>query len=166
MELTTAPKTAGYPSKTWWDLEVVKLLCDLDFKYILDSTAPTQDGPEITDLAFNVAAKHKQDQTNHLDRIKRQREIEEKDQDETKRIREEMVATEQAKVDCLTQLTTALTGFLVPAAATVPAPEVQAQAARLEAMQTRIDLVETKIDQNSTDMRAGFAALMARFPPA
>ena len=77
-----------------------------------------------------------------------------------------MVATEQAKVDCLTQLTTALTGFLVPAAATVPAPEVQAQAARLEAMQTRIDLVETKIDQNSTDMRAGFAALMARLPPA
>ena len=41
-----------------------------------------------------------------------------------------MVATEQAKVDCLTQLTTALTGFLVPTAATVPAPEVQAQAAR------------------------------------
>ena len=34
-------------------------------------------------LAFNVAAKHKQDQTNHLDRIKRQREIEEKDQEET-----------------------------------------------------------------------------------
>ena len=58
MELTTAPKTAGYPSKTWWYLEVVKLFCDLDFKYILDSTAPTQDGPEITDLAFNVAAKH------------------------------------------------------------------------------------------------------------
>ena len=75
-----------------------------------------------------------------------------------------MVATEQAKVDCLTQLTTALTGFLVPAPVTVPAPEVQA--ARLEAMQTRIDLVETKIDQNSTDMRAGFAALMARLPPA
>ena len=74
MELTTAPKSAGYTSKTWWDLEVVKLLCDLDFKYILDSTAPTQDGAEITDLAFNVAAKHKQDQTNNLERIKRQRE--------------------------------------------------------------------------------------------
>ena len=74
----------------------MKLLCDLDFKYILDNTAQTQDGAEITDLAFNVAAKHKQDQTNNLERIKRQREIEEKDQNETKRIREEMVATEQA----------------------------------------------------------------------
>jgi hypothetical protein len=40
---------------------------------------------------------------------------------------------------------------------------VQAQAARLDALQTTIDLVKTKLDKNSTDMRDGFAAILAKF---
>ena len=40
---------------------------------------------------------------------------------------------------------------------------VQAQAARLDALQTTIALVKTKFDKNSTDMSAGFAAILAKF---
>ena len=157
-----------YFSKAWWDLDVVKQLCDFEFLYLRECHATSiQTAASINEQAAATHAKHVQDRDNHAAFINEKREKDAKDEEDAKRLRLQMAETEQKKVEVLQQIPALLGALANPdnAATERRLGDLETNIIRIEGQirdtGAQITRMEEQIKENGIKSTEGFAAILS-----